>query len=105
MTTVIVGMLVALLISAAVVAAVAIPAHRQGREVLTAEGEQRVQAALERTADVVVSAREKVSELAERLPTPSADPSRPGADGEPDVDLRESGARGERSAARQQAGN
>lgn len=42
MTAVIVGLLICLVLSAAVMAVVAIPAHRQGREVLTARGERVV---------------------------------------------------------------
>jgi hypothetical protein len=67
MTSVIVGMLAALVIAGVVVALVAIPARRAGRELLSTEGEQLVQAARERTFEVVGSAREKVGDL--RLPT------------------------------------
>jgi hypothetical protein len=73
MTVVIVGMLTALLISAVVVALVAVPARREGRELLSPQGEQLMQAALERTADAVGVAREKVGDLAEKLPVPSRD--------------------------------
>jgi len=52
MTTVIVGMFVALVLSLAVVALVAVPARRQGRDVLTPQGEQLVQSARERTTAV-----------------------------------------------------
>ena len=62
MTTVIIGMLVALLLSLGVVALVAVPAHREGREVLTPHGEQLVQ-----------QARDRVVDLRDRLPTPGRD--------------------------------
>lgn len=42
MTAVIVGLLICLVLSAVVMAVVAIPARRQGREVLTARGERVV---------------------------------------------------------------
>ena len=71
---VIVGMLTALLISAVVVALVAVPARREGRELLSPQGEQLVQAALERTADAVGVARDKVGDLADKLPVTGRDP-------------------------------
>ena len=93
---VIVGMLTALLISAVVVALVAVPARREGRELLSPQGEQLVQAALERTADAVGVARDKVGDLADRLPVTGRDPGTVGqhtAQAEPVVqpviDLRE----------------
>jgi hypothetical protein len=58
MTTVIVGMLVALLLALGVVALVAVPARREGRELLTPQGEQLVQ-----------QARDRVVDLRDRLPT------------------------------------
>ena len=56
MTTVIVGMLVALVLAVGVVALVAVPARREGRELLTPHGEQLVQ-----------QARDKVGDLRDRL--------------------------------------
>jgi hypothetical protein len=58
MTTVLVGMLVALLLAVGVVALVAVPARREGRELLTPQGEQLVQ-----------QARDKVGDLRDRLPS------------------------------------
>jgi hypothetical protein len=58
MTMVIVGMLCALLLALGVVALVAVPARREGRELLTPQGEQLVQ-----------QAREKVGDLKDRLPS------------------------------------
>jgi hypothetical protein len=92
MTVVIVGMLTALLIAGVVVALVAVPARREGREVLSPQGEQLVQAALDRTADAVGVAREKVGDLADRLPVTGRDSSTVGqhsAQAEPVIDLRE----------------
>jgi len=62
MTIVIVGMLLALLLALGVVALVAVPARREGREVLTPQGEQLVQ-----------QARDRVVDLRDRLPTPGRD--------------------------------
>lgn len=95
MTVLIIGMLVTLLVAGVVVAAVAVPAYREGRDLLSPEGEQLVQAARDRTVDAVGTAREKVGErvgdLVERLPNRSADadatPS-PAA-GPPEIDLRD----------------
>jgi len=85
MTIVIVGMLLALLLALGVVALVAVPARREGREVLTPQGEQLVQ-----------QARDRVVDLRDRLPTPGRDagervagnadqraPGRPAAEGGP----------------------
>lgn len=64
MTTVMLGMLAALALSLLVVALVAVPARRQGRDLLTPQGEQIVQAALERTAEVASAALDKTAEVA-----------------------------------------
>jgi hypothetical protein len=93
MVTVVVGMLIALLIAAAVVALVAVPARREGRDVLSAQGEQLVQAARERTVEAVEAARDKVGDLAERLPVTGRADDQPRSTSEPapaaDIDLRE----------------
>ena len=72
MTTVLVGMLCALLLALGVVALVAVPARREGRQLLTPHGEQLVQ-----------QARDRVVDLRERLPsrdagTPEPDTRPPG---------------------------
>ncbi|MGN6302822.1 MAG: hypothetical protein ACTHN8_17195 [Angustibacter sp.] len=96
MTVLIFGMLVTLLIAGVVVAAVAVPAYREGREVLSPEGEQLMQAARERTVEAVGTAKEKVGErvgdLAERLPSRSGevDATPSTADGPQEIDLRDS---------------
>ncbi len=100
MTTVIVGMLVALALALAVVALVAVPARRQGRDVLTPQGEQLVQTAREKTTEAAAAAREKTVEVAgaarERVRgSAEDDPAEPGASPEPqaEIDLREQRAR------------
>ena len=64
MTTVVLGMLFALALALAVVALVAVPARREGRELLTPQGEQLVQTAKERTAEVASAALDKTVEVA-----------------------------------------
>jgi hypothetical protein len=73
MLTVIVGMLVALVLAAAVLALVAVPARQQGRELLTSQGEEIVSQALERTVEAMGAARERVGDLADRLPLPGGE--------------------------------
>lgn len=84
MLTVIIGMLVALVLAAVVLALVAVPARREGRDVLTSEGEQLVSQALERTAGAMGAARERVGGLADRLPVGRGDDKAPGT-----IDLRD----------------
>lgn len=104
MTTVIVGMIVALVLALAVVALVAVPARREGRDLLTPQGEQLVQTARERTTEAASAAREKTVEVAgaarERVrgSTPDASPdaeAEPAAEAAPEaeIDLREERAR------------
>ena len=69
MVVLIVGMLLCVVLALAVVALVAIPARRQGREMLTAEGEEivamakeRTQDAFDKTGEAIVATKDKVSE-------------------------------------------
>jgi hypothetical protein len=89
MLTVILGMLVALVLAAVVLAAVAVPARQQGREVLTTQGEELVSQALERTAEAMGAARDKVGELADRLPLPGAAAGGEGRHSADTIDLRD----------------
>jgi hypothetical protein len=84
MLTVIIGMLVALVLAAVVLALVAVPARREGRDVLTRQGEQIVNQARERTAGAVGAARGRVGDLAERLPVGRGDTA-----AAPTIDLRD----------------
>ncbi len=86
MLTVIIGMLVTLVLAAVVLALVAVPARRQGRGVLTTQGEQLVSQARERTAQAVEAARDRVSDLTDRLPTGHGEDDEPAPD---TIDLRE----------------
>lgn len=85
MLTVIIGMLIALVLAAVVLALVAVPARREGRDVLTSEGEQLVSQALGRTAEAVGAAKERVGGLAERLPVGRSDDHK----GPDTIDLRD----------------
>jgi hypothetical protein len=53
MLVVLIGMFVAVAIGVAVVAAVALPAHREGRDLLTPEGEETLKAMRDKVADVI----------------------------------------------------
>ncbi|GAB3680362.1 hypothetical protein [Angustibacter aerolatus] len=64
MTTVIVGMLLALVLALGVVALVAVPARREGRELLSREGEERLSSARDRVVDLG-------STVADKLPSAS----------------------------------
>ncbi len=53
MLAVLIGMFVAVAIGVAVVAAVALPARREGRDVLTPEGEETLKAVRDKVVDVI----------------------------------------------------
>ncbi len=98
----IVGMLLCVGLALAVVALVAIPARRQGREVLTPEGEEivamakeRTQDALDKTGEALVATKDKVSEsLSNATPAPEpatapeAAPAAPSAQAADDAPAR-----------------
>jgi hypothetical protein len=62
MVALIVGMLLCVVLAGAVVALVAIPARRQGRDLLTPKGDEVVSRVRERTGSAVATAREKTFE-------------------------------------------
>jgi hypothetical protein len=69
MVALIIGMLVCLGLAVAIVAVVAIPARREGRELLTPQGEdlvalvkERTEATLEKTGDALTSAKDRMSD-------------------------------------------
>jgi hypothetical protein len=69
MVALIIGMLVCVGLALAVVAMVAIPARREGRELLSPQGEElvalvkeRAEATVEKTGDALTTARDKVSD-------------------------------------------
>ena len=62
MVVLVVGMLLCLVLAVAVVGLVAIPARRQGRDVLTPKGEEVLFRMREKTGSAVETAREKTGE-------------------------------------------
>ena len=63
MVILIVGMLLSLLLAVAVVGLVAIPARREGRDLLTPKGEEVVSRVRERTGSARDAARDKVADV------------------------------------------
>ncbi|HEX7461443.1 MAG TPA: hypothetical protein VF317_04660 [Dermatophilaceae bacterium] len=59
MVILVVGMLLCLLLAVAVVGLVAIPARREGRDLLTPKGEEVVSRVIGRTSSAMETAREK----------------------------------------------
>ena len=69
MVPLIIGMLICVGLAVAVVAVVAVPARREGRELLTPQGEElisvvkeKTESTLEKTGDAITSAKDKVSD-------------------------------------------
>ena len=63
MVVLIVGMLLCLILAVAVVGLVAIPARREGRDVLTPKGEEVVSRVREKTESAFGAARDKVVDV------------------------------------------
>ena len=57
------GMLVSVVLAVAVVGLVAIPARREGRDLLTPKGEEVVALVREKTGEAMVAARDKVADV------------------------------------------
>ena len=69
MVPLIIGMLICVGLAVAVVAVVAIPARREGRELLTPQGEEliavvkeKTESTLDKTGEAITSAKDKVSD-------------------------------------------
>lgn len=62
MVVLVLGMLVSVVLAVAVVGLVAIPARREGRDLLTPKGEEVVALVREKTGSAVETAREKTGE-------------------------------------------
>jgi hypothetical protein len=62
MFVLVVGMLLSVVIGVATLCMVAVPARREGREVLTPKGEDVVSLVREKTGDAIETAREKTGE-------------------------------------------
>lgn len=81
MVPLIIGMLLCVGLAVAVVAVVAIPARREGRELLTPQGEEliavvkeKTESTLEKTGDAITSAKDKVSDtVSSSAPSDSLD--------------------------------
>ena len=63
MVVLVIGMLICLVLAVAVVGLVAIPARRQGRDVLTPKGEEVLSRVREKTGEAVGAARDKVTDV------------------------------------------
>ena len=57
------GMLVSVILAVAVVGLVAIPARREGRDLLTPKGEEVVALVRDKTGEAMVAARDKVADV------------------------------------------
>ncbi|WP_411283227.1 hypothetical protein [Lapillicoccus sp.] len=82
------AMIVCLVLGLAVVAVVAIPARREGRDVLTARGEDVVTRVRERTESVTSAAREKTGDLVGSTRPKAPDAEAPQATG-PEAESRQ----------------
>jgi hypothetical protein len=65
MVVLIIGMLLCLMLAVAVVGLVAVPARREGRDLLTPKGEEVLSRVREKTGSAVDTAREKTGEAME----------------------------------------
>ncbi len=63
MVVLVFGMLVSVVLAVAVVGLVAIPARREGRDLLTPKGEEVVALMREKTGEAMVAARDKVADV------------------------------------------
>jgi len=63
MVVLVFGMLVSVVLAVAVVGLVAIPARREGRDLLTPKGEEVVALVREKTGEAMVAARGKVADV------------------------------------------
>ncbi len=79
MVVLIVGMLICVGLAVAVVGLVAVPARREGRELLTPQGEElvatvreRTESTLDRTGEALTSAKDKVADTIADARTSSA---------------------------------
>ena len=57
------GMLVSVILAVAVVGVVAIPARREGRDLLTPKGEEVIALVRDKTGEAMVAARDKVADV------------------------------------------
>jgi hypothetical protein len=77
MFVLVLGMLLSVGLAVAVVAMVAVPARREGRDMLTPKGEDMVSLVREKTGDAFDTAREKTGEALDAARDKVADVTRP----------------------------
>ena len=77
MVVLVLAMLLSVGLGVAVLCVVAVPARRDGRELLTPKGEDVVSLVREKTATAVVSAREKTGEALDAARDKVSDVTRP----------------------------
>ena len=80
MFVLVLGMLVSVSLAVAVVGVVAVPARREGRDVLTPMGGDMVSLVREKTGSAVDTAREKTGEALDAARDKDADVTRPNED-------------------------
>jgi hypothetical protein len=77
MSVLVLGMLLSVGLAVAVVCVVAVPARREGRDMLTPKGEDMVSLVRERTGDVLDTAREKTGGVFDAARDKVVDVTRP----------------------------
>jgi hypothetical protein len=77
MFVLVLGMLLSVGLAMAVVGVVAVPARREGRDMLTPKGEDMVSTVREKTGDALGSAREKTGDALDAAREKMADVTRP----------------------------
>jgi len=80
MLLLVLGMLVTFGLAVAVVGVVAVPARREGRDMLTPKGEEMVSMVREKAGSAVETAREKTGEALDAARDKVADVARPNQD-------------------------
>jgi hypothetical protein len=80
MLVLVLGMLLSVGLGVAVLFVVAVPARREGRDVLTPRGEGMVSMVREKTGDALETAREKTGEALDAARDKVADVTRPNED-------------------------
>ena len=80
MLVLVLGMLLSVGLALAVLFVVAVPARREGRDVLTPRGEDMVSMVREKTGDALETAREKTGEALDAARDKVADVTRPNED-------------------------
>lgn len=80
MFVLVLGMIISVGLAVAVVCVVAVPARREGRDMLTPKGEEVISAMRDKTGSAVETAREKTSVAIGAARDKVADLTRPGED-------------------------